>query len=91
MLAFVAVLGEVILGLALGSWFGYGVTALYETLKQTPAVRSMIVPSALLDNFNNTIAKKHSHLDRSADLFRLHHGLWCGLQQHAHLSFRAWS
>lgn len=30
---------------------------LYETLKQTPAVRSVIVPSALLDNFNQTIAR----------------------------------
>jgi putative ABC transport system permease protein len=31
--------------------------ALYDTLKRTPAVRSVIVPGALLDNFNQTIAR----------------------------------
>jgi putative ABC transport system permease protein len=31
--------------------------ALYATLKQTPAVRSVIVPGALLANFNKTIAR----------------------------------
>lgn len=31
--------------------------ALYATLKKTPAVRSVIVPSALLDNFNQTLAR----------------------------------
>lgn len=30
---------------------------LYATLKQTPAVRSVIIPGALLDNFNQTIAR----------------------------------
>ncbi len=31
--------------------------ALYATLKKTPAVRSVIVPGALLDNFNKTLAR----------------------------------
>jgi putative ABC transport system permease protein len=31
--------------------------ALYDTLKRTPAVRSVIVPGALLENFNQTIAR----------------------------------
>ena len=31
--------------------------ALYATLKQTPAVRSVVVPGALLTNFNKTIAR----------------------------------
>jgi len=30
---------------------------LYATLKQTPAVRSVIVPGALLENFNQTLAR----------------------------------
>jgi putative ABC transport system permease protein len=30
---------------------------LYATLKRTPAVRSVIVPDALLDNFNKTLAR----------------------------------
>lgn len=30
---------------------------LYATLKRTPAIRSVIVPSALLDNFNQTLAR----------------------------------